>query len=400
MDGGRATVAASTAETLLTMQEKTMMMPAKIETDGDSSLADATRFIQDAAITRDMIDQVLNELVLPNDPADEMPRLVAWLVEYLWSGKAENVGDRARALSWRYMRWRCAQNVDAVEGKPPGQRDGPRIRMVDPRMLKIDPELRDLVPRPMTRDLVALRESIHRERRVRDAIKVRASDMVIIDGHTRHEEALRCGLLEVPIVEEFVPHVTETWKLVASCATTRRHLSDWQRVRLAARVLPLEQAEAKLRMAAGRKQGHGVDACPPAEDEAGKTRDNIARKVGLGSGRQLDRGLRLLEHAPKAILVKLDSEELTIGAAYRLVFTDPEIRASVHASWRQTLQSCATRVRPALNMLLAHQANSQDDTVAASATRAALLLQEFLALADSLCDVTSKNTNKELEEVR
>src|SRR5258708_358016 len=59
-----------------------------------------------------------------------------------------------------------------------------RVVMMKVSEIRVDPKLKDLVPRPGLPELQALRESI-REHGVRDPIHVRASDHLAIDGHTR-----------------------------------------------------------------------------------------------------------------------------------------------------------------------------------------------------------------------
>ncbi len=82
----------------------------------------------------------------------------------------------------------------------------------------------------------------------------------------------------------------------------RRHMTDAQKVRLGQDIELDIAAVAKARGLANLRQGNKppeVDTCPPRD----KTRDEVARTAGIGSGRTYERGkeiLGLLRNEPDA----------------------------------------------------------------------------------------------------
>ena len=60
----------------------------------------------------------------------------------------------------------------------------------------------------------------------------------------------------------------------------------------------IEREKSKWRMSEGGKGGmEGVATVPPLTEKTGKTRDKVAKKVGLGSGKTYERGKKLVEAA-------------------------------------------------------------------------------------------------------
>lgn len=117
----------------------------------------------------------------------------------------------------------------------------------------------------------------------------------IIDGHHR---AMIADSLGIEYPKDVRHGLNEDQKrlLAAELNVARRHLTDAQKVKLGRDIEPSIAREAKRRQEATRiKEGK-----PPGGGHVSttgeKTRDEVASKVGLGSGRTYERGKQVLEH--------------------------------------------------------------------------------------------------------
>lgn len=142
--------------------------------------------------------------------------------------------------------------------------------------LKIDPEFEALIPPLSDEEFKQLRENIIDEGKVRDALIIWGD--VILDGHNRWR-----------IIKEnpSIPFSTEEMNFATRNEATswmirnqlgRRNLTNYDRARLALRLKPILQEEAKNRMVSGK-------AAPmpnSAQGSKGAVRDELAKIAGVG----------------------------------------------------------------------------------------------------------------------
>lgn len=141
---------------------------------------------------------------------------------------------------------------------------------------------------------------------------------VILDGHHRYRACQDLGIQTKHAVREFENDLLEK-KFVIECNLKRRHLNDYQKGILAKELLKIEEQESNQR------QGTRTDiATLPTDmgnvDRHDKTSMAItAKKVGLKSGEQLRRILKIDEEASEELKQKVSNGETSINYAYKTV---------------------------------------------------------------------------------
>jgi len=160
----------------------------------------------------------------------------------------------------------------------------------------------------------------------------------IISGHRRWKAALELRWKEVPIfVQEFSNEVAELEALLLENAT--RDKTAEQKVREGQVWETIEGEWAKLRQKATQNNHAGravVENFPQlVSGGKGKTRDAIASRVGLGSGRNYDKARRVVEEIDKLATTHFEQNQefsrvlrhtlnkKSVHAAYRLIHPAP-----------------------------------------------------------------------------
>lgn len=157
-------------------------------------------------------------------------------------------------------------------------------------------------------------------------------DGKILDGRNREEVCHRLGWVFKAITWEewfklnrasVVPPPTPT-EWVLSMNIDRRHLNESQRAMAAAKALPLLEAEARKRMAAGGKKEKGGPRGPPLPVEAkgssekpGRARDHAAKKTGA-SPRSVQRAKTVLENRPD-LATLIEQGKATLGKVEKTI---------------------------------------------------------------------------------
>jgi len=160
----------------------------------------------------------------------------------------------------------------------------------------------------------------------------------IISGHRRWKVALELRWLEVPIiVQEFSNEVAELEALLLENAS--RDKTAEQKVREGRTWESIEGERALLRQKATQNNNAGravVENFPQlVSGGKGKTRDAIALRVGLGSGRNYDKARQVVEEIDKlaathfeqnqefARVLKHTLNKKSVHAAYQLIHPAP-----------------------------------------------------------------------------
>ena len=181
------------------------------------------------------------------------------------------------------------------------------------------PEMAQLLP-PLTGEQLAALEADLLANGCYSPIIVN-EDMVIVDGHHRHELCEKHGLPYKMAVFSFADMLeAKQWAL--DTQKGRRNLDKWELGKIALKLKPDIEARAKENMSLGGQ------AFRPSEDvEEGSatlpnlppvdTRKELAEAVGLGE-RTMGKVMQIDEHAPAPIREALDSGELSINQGYNL----------------------------------------------------------------------------------
>ncbi|MGB3760498.1 MAG: ParB/RepB/Spo0J family partition protein [Rivularia sp. (in: cyanobacteria)] len=173
---------------------------------------------------------------------------------------------------------------------------------VDPRNLKPHPR-NDLIY-GREEDVSELVELIKYSHYIKPLIVTKEG--IIVSGHQRWKASLQLGLTAVTVeVREFDDELDELHTLLLENANREKNRE--QKVREGKAWLEVESDAARKRMsnagkksAPGRpakKEEKGVENFPHLclSSTSGKTRDRLARKVGLGSGRTYSKALKVVE---------------------------------------------------------------------------------------------------------
>jgi len=160
----------------------------------------------------------------------------------------------------------------------------------------------------------------------------------IISGHRRWKVALELRWLEMPIVvREFSDEMAQLEALLLENAT--REKTAEQKVREGRVWESIERFRAKLRQKATQNNNAGravVENFPQLVNGGkGKTRDVIASRVGLGSGRNYDKAAKVVEEIDKLAATHFEQNQefarvlrhtlnkKSVHAAYQLIHPAP-----------------------------------------------------------------------------
>lgn len=173
---------------------------------------------------------------------------------------------------------------------------------VDPRNLKAHPR-NDLIY-GKEEDVSELVNQLKYSNRIRPLIVT--SEGTIISGHRRWKASLQLGLTTIPVeVREFEDELAELHTLLLENANREKNRE--QKVREGKAWLEVESDAARKRMSDGgkksapgrpaKKEEKGVENFPHLclSSTSGKTRDRLAKKVGLGSGRTYYKALKVVD---------------------------------------------------------------------------------------------------------
>lgn len=183
------------------------------------------------------------------------------------------------------------------------------------------PATYQLLPSLSVEDYQRLRDSIA-ERGVLVPIDVDENG-AILDGHHRSRIAAELGIDCPRTVRGGMAEHEKRLHAVA-LNLDRRHLSEPQKVLLGRTIEPDVAEAARLRQVQAEGQPRGakasvVDKCP---QHTSKSRDEVARQVGLGSGRTYERSRNALEAVEKSdpdLYAKAASGEATMPEVQRKI---------------------------------------------------------------------------------
>lgn len=135
----------------------------------------------------------------------------------------------------------------------------------------------------------------------------------VLDGHHRKRIADELGI-DCPTVTRIGMAEHEKRLHAVALNLARRHLTDAQKVALGMTIEPDVAEAARARQAHGRT-APGRNASGQMTGSEGETRDEVARQVGLGSGRTYERAKATIAKAERLapeVAVKAKAGELTM----------------------------------------------------------------------------------------
>lgn len=140
--------------------------------------------------------------------------------------------------------------------------------------LKIDPELRDLIPPLTDGEYASLKESIRKDG-CREPLTIWKSQNIILDGHNRYEI---CMDLKVPFntVEIELPDLTAAKIWMIRNQKGRRNLAESQWAMLAVKLEALYAEEAKGRKGSRRDLGQNL-----GQGDFGRSAEKAAKDMGV-----------------------------------------------------------------------------------------------------------------------
>ncbi len=187
-------------------------------------------------------------------------------------------------------------------------------------------------------DIIELVELIRQSGWIKPLVVTPAD--TIISGHRRWKAALSLELESVPVeVRKFPDELTELEALLLENAS--RFKTTEQKVREAQAWRELEETRAKLRKVATQNNDAGravMENFPHLPTSKGTTRDAIASRVGLGSGRTYSKAAKVvsqideeasLGHLEIAQVLRKVLNEQSVDAAHTLLKKSPEERQAI-----------------------------------------------------------------------
>jgi DNA (cytosine-5)-methyltransferase 1 len=215
----------------------------------------------------------------------------------------------------------------AIADKKPTQKLTPGEHQLDPKLLKPHPRNTSLYGEDESvSDLVELIGNSNWLKPL-----VITPDFIIISGHRRWKAALELGWLSIPVVvREFKDALAQLEALLLENATREKTIE--QKVREAALWKEIEQESAKLRQGTRRDIQENFPGCC---DQFGQSRDRVAQRVGLGSGKTYSKAAIVVEEIDKSV----SSGRLARAKALRSVLNHQSVDGAYKLSEKPVAES-------------------------------------------------------------
>ena len=183
----------------------------------------------------------------------------------------------------------------------------------------IDPEFKSIIPPLTPEEREQLEQNILTSRRCHDPIIL--WEGAIIDGHNRFEICLKHGI-EFQIHEIPLASRDEAKLWILENQLGRRNLSDVARMEMALLKAELlrEKAQKNLTKSGGDRKSEksGLSSSSKPEIDPVHVRKETAKEAGVAEGK-LFNYQQIKQHGSPALLAKVQSGELQVGTAHRLL---------------------------------------------------------------------------------
>lgn len=188
------------------------------------------------------------------------------------------------------------------------------------RELKIDPELRDLLP-PLTSEEYKQLEKNIVENGFDRNFPIMEWQGFIVDGHNRYDICKKHNI--EPIIGTLAYKTKEEvmeWMLDIQLG--RRNLTPIQKIAITEKYRPIYEKQAKEKQSdAGKNYGNGTEKLPPKLGEAKKSKENetntkLSKLAGVGK-ETYRMGAKILNSDNEKLKQEVLSGEKSINAGYR-----------------------------------------------------------------------------------
>ena len=182
-------------------------------------------------------------------------------------------------------------------------------------MIRIDKEFESLIPPLSDDEFRQLEENCVKEG-IRDALvvwKVPNGDQILVDGHNRWKISAKHGGIPFQIKEMKFDLREDAKAWIIRNQIGRRNIDKWVKFDLQKLLEPIEKAEAK------KRQGTRTDIVPTlAPSDAGKTRDKMAKQIGVSHGTY--QKMKVIDDSnDEKVKQAVRSGEMSINQGYREV---------------------------------------------------------------------------------
>lgn len=188
------------------------------------------------------------------------------------------------------------------------------------RELKIDPELRDLLP-PLTSEEYKQLEKNIVENGFDRNFPIMEWQGFIVDGHNRYDICKKHNI--EPIIGTLAYKTKEEvmeWMLDIQLG--RRNLTPIQKIAITEKYRPIYEKQAKEKQSdAGKNYGNGTEKLPPKLGEAKKSKENetntkLSKLAGVGK-ETYRMGAKILNSDNEKLKQEVLSGEKSINAGYK-----------------------------------------------------------------------------------
>jgi len=195
------------------------------------------------------------------------------------------------------------------------------IETISSDIIKINPEYDALIPKLSEEENDSLKQSLEKNGQLVPVVATKENGIVILlDGHHRFR-ILRDLKKDIKVrYIEFEDSFSKK-KYVIEVNLNRRHLSDISKVKLAMKLVEIEEVESKKRkQKTFPKKGQqgfqrmSMQACK----DTGTTDEIVAKKTGI-KPRNVSKIKKILKHGTKELIQKVEKGEKSINSAEREV---------------------------------------------------------------------------------
>ena len=200
-------------------------------------------------------------------------------------------------------------NIEVIDTVPPQETKNYSLNIVKPppfemmefEKIKLKPVFSELFDRPpeIHRALVA---SLKKDGYRMDKPLILWGD-TLTEGHQRYFAALEAGIKHLPVIRMDFENEQAAVDFAIKEQVDRRNLKTVEEIRLVTRILPAEQEQAKQRQKVAS-----------SEATCGKAAEKVAQRLHI-SASMVEKIIRLINSGDKALLKRVESDELTVSGA-------------------------------------------------------------------------------------
>jgi len=213
---------------------------------------------------------------------------------------------------------------------------------------KVDPEFKSLIPPLTMEERSQLEQNILSSRKCYDPIIL--WDGFIIDGHNRFEICFRHGI-EFQVKEMTLPSREAAMVWILENQLSRRNLTEVARIEivLLKEELLREKARRNQSLAGGDKTRAGalLPKVSKPENERINVQNSQVTEAGVGKGTFI-RYTQIKKHGSPELLASVQSGELKIGTAHRILEINKKLRIA-NKMYKHTANVIPSKTSKAIN---------------------------------------------------